>query len=475
MFRESLMTALKSAVGNYNAGSSDVDAVVKAAQAADFNPDQTQRLIEAYNTTKTISMFKVADDRTVSFSTADPEKVMSALFDGKSMTDQKADSAKAAGTPYAFDYSEYDQPEPGLSFDKAASVDEDNYGVKPSPKPLPSFDSIARAAGMAIDEARGSAEKCATDAGLFSEQYRRTLTKLAQELTQDLGEPDRTERALAWFKAAYPEQADPVIEDLRAFLPPTHADKQAADVRMSAFGLTHFEIDALFKEAIDLKLARAELTACAKEFDKLADDWRDEFNKIAGALPGQDTEDEEVGRLFAAGFLEKRGKSTYETVSTWDMLTGKEEPRKSTVESADPIGDLFQLGGKTVGTGVSAEVGKVLPKVVSGPEVRAERKSRDKLRNFQRQLMLEDLLSNDPVLQGVDPDVALRNYEALVRLAPELSMNKEVVRSVLRTAANAEALSPYDAKQMADVENVMRKTLALPTPGAQAPNVRVNV
>ena len=472
MFRESLMTALKAAVGEYNAGATDVDAVVKAAQAADFNPDQAQRLVEAYNTTKTISMFKVASDRTVSFSTADADKVMAALFDAKALAGRKVAAAKSAGAPYAFDYSEYDRPEPG--FGKAA--DYGDYGVKPAPKPLPSFDSIARAACLAIDEAKGSADKCAGDAGVLGEQYRGVLAKLARSLVQDQGEVDRTERALAWFKAAYPEQADPVIEDLRAFLPPTHAQKQAANVRMSAFGLTHFDIDELFKEAVDLKLAKAELAACSDEFSKLAASWQSEFDKIAGLAPQEPSaEDKGVAGLFDPGFLAKSAKSTYETVSTWDMLTGKEDPRKSTVESADPLGELFQLGNKTIGGSVGAEVGKVIPKVVSGPATRAEGKSRDKLRNFQRQLMLEDLMSNDPVLSGVDPDVALRNYESLVRLAPDLSMNKEVVRSVLRTAANAEALSPYDAKQMADVENVMRKTLAIPAPGAQNPNVKVNV
>jgi len=471
MFREQLMTALKSAVGNYNAGMSDIDAVVKAAQAADFNPDQAQRLVETYNTTKTISLFKTAADRTVTFSTADPEKVMSTLFDGKSLAQAKAAGAKEEGKPYSYDYSEYDRPESGL--DKAAA--DDNYGIEISPLGLPTMDSLARAAYHAIDEASAAADKCASDAGMARCLYQDCLAKIARELTYDLGDPDKTEQALTYVKVSFPAQADALIGDLMARMPTSHIDKKAADVRVSGFGMEYPAIDRMLADAAEMQLGIAELMACEASFRKTAGEWKDEFEKIAGLAPQEPSAaDKEVSGLFAPGFREKLAKATYESVSTWDQLAGTDPAKATKVkgETGSMVGEIFDLGVKGIGTGTGTELEKMVPKVITGPTVRDEDKSKKRLRNFQRQLMLEDLLSTDPILQGVTPNNALRAYEALVRIAPEFSLNKEVVRSILRTATNAEALSPYDAKQMAEIENIMRKTVAAQNPSAQ---VRVNV
>lgn len=470
MFRESLMTALKAAVGEYNAGASDVDAVVKAAQAADFNPDQAQRLVETYNTTKTISMFKTAADRTVTFSTADPDKVMQELFDGKNLVQAKAASQRSAGAPIAYDYSEYDRPEPML--EKAA---DDNYGIEISPKGLPTMDSLARAAYHAIDEVNASADKCASDAGMLRCIYVDCLDKIASELAREQGDADKTEQALAYIKSAFPVQADAVIGDLVARMPASISGKQAADIRISSFGAEYPLIDCLMADAVETKQAIAELLACEATFRKDAQDWKDEFEKIAGLAPEEPTAaDKEVSELFAPGFREKVAKSTYESVSTWDQLAGTDpaKAQKTKTESESPVSEIFMLGAKGLGEGGQEELKKLVPKVLSGPAVRSEDSSKKRLRNFQRQLMLEDLLSTDPILQGVQPNNALRAYESLVRIAPEFSLNKEVVRSILRTATNAEAMSPFDAKQLAEIENVMRKTVATQNPNAQ---VRINV
>lgn len=461
MFREQLLTALKSAVQDFNSGASDVDAVVKAAQAADFNPDQTQRLIETYNTTKTISMFKTAADRTVTFSTADPESVMAQLFDGKHLVQAKAAQA-VPGPRIAYDYSEYDRP---ARF--GGGVDTyDNYGVKSAVAPLPSMDSLARAAYHTIDNARASAEKLASDAGMMRVLYQRTLDKIASELVQDQFDPDKTEQALAYFKSAFPTQADAVIGDLMAKMPVSHATKVAADVRLSTFGAEYPMIDNEFATAVELNQGMAEMWACSASFAKTADEWQQEFEKVACLTPEEpSTQDKEVGELFAPGFREKVAKSSYETISPWDQLTNAEEPRKIKVDQETPIESIFNLGIKTVGSGAESEAPRMLPKVLAGPAIREEDKSKKRLRNFQRQIMLEDLLSTDPILQGIPPEIALRSYGALLRLAPELSLNKEVVRSILRTTTNSESMSPFDAKQLADVENVMRKNLALQSGG----------
>jgi len=305
--------------------------------------------------------------------------------------------------------------------------------------------------------------------------YQDCLAKIARELTYDLGDPDKTEQALTYVKVSFPAQVDALIGDLMARMPTSHIDKKAADVRVSGFGMEYPAIDRMLADAAEMQLGIAELMACEASFRKTAGEWKDEFEKIAGLAPQEPSAaDKEVSGLFAPGFREKLAKATYESVSTWDQLAGTDPAKATKVkgETGSMVGEIFDLGVKGIGTGTGTELEKMVPKVITGPTVRDEDKSKKRLRNFQRQLMLEDLLSTDPILQGVTPNNALRAYEALVRIAPEFSLNKEVVRSILRTATNAEALSPYDAKQMAEIENIMRKTVAAQNPSAQ---VRVNV
>jgi hypothetical protein len=79
-FREQLMSALEAAVGHYNSGLSDTDSVIKAASDFDFNKDQAQRLVETFNTAKSIYFFKSAKDRRNNFPIVDPSVVADALF-----------------------------------------------------------------------------------------------------------------------------------------------------------------------------------------------------------------------------------------------------------------------------------------------------------------------------------------------------------------------------------------------------------
>lgn len=460
MFREDLMTALKAAVQNHNSGMSDNDAVVKSAADAGFNTDQTQRLIETYNTAKTLSMFKTADDRTVQFSTADPAAVMAELFDGSKMAAERK-SAAADGAPYAYDYSEYDRPDADPDLMKAAG-DDDLYGVKPADRPTASLDNLARAAFNQISAVKGTATKCASDAAEIREHYRGILTKIARFMTQDLGDEDRTPQALAWMKAAYPEQADPVISDIRAYLPASHCEKQAADVTISTFDMDYPEAAQDLADAVESKQAYAELKACELTFNDMATEWEEEFYKAADLFQPDSDEEAAWADDLLGEFQTKQAKQSYERISTWDALAGTppEEAKKVKVDHGD-LGDLFGLTTQPVAKGLGEAVTSAIPEVMGRGAKKEQKKHLDRVRNFQRQVLLEDLLSTDPILSGIDPSNALRAYETVVQIAPEYSLNKEVVRSILRTATNAEAMSPYDAKQLADLEYTARKILSL--------------
>lgn len=448
MFREQLMSALKEAVGHYNGGMSDDDAVVKSAEANSFNPDQTQRLLEVYNTTKTICFFKTAEDRTVEFTTADPEKVASTLFSQDRLSEERKTASDNTG--FIPDYSEYDQPESDL-WDKAAE-DLEITPLRSADHFDKDMDGIARSAYMLIDSVKQSADHCASTAGLCSTKYQLVMNKLASVLQEDYFNPNKYAEALTYFKAAHSEQADPIINDLIACLPVSYKEKKASDELITNFNERHAAEANLFKQAVDLKLEYAEMKACEAQFNDMAKDYQTQFDKAA-----EMTNDTETDDFFAPGLQEKLAKSSYESISTWDQLAGKENPRKIKTEAMDPIGDAFGLVGGAAGEATKKELTKAIGSSLAAPAENRQNKLTDRMRNFQRQLILEDLITTDPVLQSVDPQLVANAYQTILQLSPEMSMNKEVVRSVLRASTNAEATSPFDAKVLAELENEIGK------------------
>lgn len=77
--------------------------------------------------------------------------------------------------------------------------------------------------------------------------------------------------------------------------------------------------------------------------------------------------------------------------------------------------------------------------------------------NLDRKLLLQDLISTDPILKSHDPKQVATAYQQILRLAPELSLEPEVVRSQLRTMMATQAMSPFDAGSLVDTNTKLLK------------------
>ena len=83
----------------------------------------------------------------------------------------------------------------------------------------------------------------------------------------------------------------------------------------------------------------------------------------------------------------------------------------------------------------------------------------DKAKNLHRKFILEKMITTDPILKGAPEEDVIKAYQSIVQLAPEVSLNEEVTRSILRTAVNAQSLAPYDAKSFVDLDTAIRSQL----------------
>lgn len=77
--------------------------------------------------------------------------------------------------------------------------------------------------------------------------------------------------------------------------------------------------------------------------------------------------------------------------------------------------------------------------------------------NLERKLMLQELIVTDPILSGQDPKHVIDAYQQFIRIAPELSKEKEIVRAELRARTSSQALSTFDAKQLIDTNTDFMK------------------
>jgi hypothetical protein len=453
MFKENLMSALHQAIGHYNGGLDDSSAVVKAASAHDFNRNQTQRLIETYNTAKSVYFFKAAEDRRQDFGLAEPSQVFTLMY--------STPAAEKQASIGLHDYSCYDIPEARFYTD----ITVDSKGNRPFDFPKQAAEDVpldhrCSYNAQQVRVAKQAAERCRSSAGMCHTKYNLLLDKIASEIRR--ADFDGTKLAAAehaFWEVYGKELSEPVVDDLVAHLHPSYSQKRAsADThgQLTSFDREYPQVMSWMKEAMQARLGHAEMTAVAVELEKSAEEINQSFLKEAGLLvdPKVDAWDD----MLPSNLQVKQ--AAQESSYMWEDLMGKSEGGSSSSSASKSSPTVLDTMTSATTKGIGKATGSVVETAARAafqPKDTERAKTTDRLRNLQRQLILEDLLVNDPVLAGENPETVSSAYQSLQQVAPEVSMNKEVVRSVLRAASQAVSVSPYDAKSWAELENEIRK------------------
>ncbi|RTL07592.1 hypothetical protein EKK58_00025 [Candidatus Dependentiae bacterium] len=79
------------------------------------------------------------------------------------------------------------------------------------------------------------------------------------------------------------------------------------------------------------------------------------------------------------------------------------------------------------------------------------------LGNLDRKLLIQNLMATDPILKTYNPKRVADSYEQFLRLAPELSNEKEIVRSHLRQMVASQAMTAFDGAQLMDANTKLLK------------------
>lgn len=452
--KERLVDALKTSVKYFNEDNDPDKAVIKAAKDFNFNVDQTTRLIEMFNTARTIYHYKTASDRTQPFRLADPDRIILGLFE----SDNKDKKASNEYVDAISSYFEYDKKENDYTsfIEKAAEVD-----VKPKEQDI-EVDAAIQRVIKEIRSLRKIADFVYEDARIADYNASAALSKLAHLFscgdTKEAME-DKYSRLVAIYKNN-PEWS-PVVNLMIDYTPKkdrasdekiAEAEKQAVidDSDLSV----HIE---LLKEAKEALEAHAILSAVSEEFRKEANEAEIELAEIVGLSKTAENWDDILNNNFIKSAKKVTHVKKKEIINPVSGSISTIEEESSAGQPESNLELLVNRINRTTGEIVDNLVGQTYDlKTIERSflnKIKRENKQLSKtLKNVQRQILLQDLLVNDPVLSKEDPDAVVNAYEALLQIAPEVSTNKEITRAILRQTIHSTAISPYDAEVWTKLE-----------------------
>lgn len=439
-FKDDLGEALVKAVGFYNGGCDPNEAIVKSAQEMGFNLDQTDRLVEKFNTARTINYFeRNPDDRTQNFDIASKEKVAEYLFGDR--TEKKASASSSDGW---YDYSFYDgresdyfaPPAEKSAEDAGGNSDlEDRHGVSGySTESLQ--DMILKRASEHAEQARMIRDGL----GMLEAEMTSSLSKIASAVASGYDPGAR----YAEFRAAC--CGLPSFKAMDGLVP--DYVKRAADAHSERLRRANV-VDLGDMQPLADELAKiAELSEKASELEREADRHEayrkaivERLEKIAAKDNGGGKNDEyDVAREFL-----NLGNATIVAPAKKVVGIGRDTAGAVGGKGLSEYMDVGFLGSK-----------EDIEKAMFG-KGKKDTSLSEHIDNLRRSTILQDLYENDPILQEADPNALADAYRTIVQTAPDMSLNKEVVRAVLRQSVNSMAVSPFDAKQWADLENVLGK------------------
>lgn len=455
-FKEQLKTEiLPKTVDYYNSGMDINSAIVKAAEDFKLNLDQTDRLLETMNTARVIAHYeKNASDRTANCDIADKDTVRRLLYADKPQ-EKTASAEKAASwdayASYAAKERNYRKP----AMEKVASSEP----TKREPTGFTVSQMVEKVAEFSQKMAgfrRFAEERRAIVGDLLTTQ----LHKIAQSLSKGY-EP---EARWALFKAACSGPLQTVAVTVETEMPKVVLKDAVPHLRKLARANV---IDpspvsgelALAKEALETVAAIQKIATYIEDFAKREQRAKAllrkqaEINKLGASFGGGPPPSPSPGGGSggSGGGAPKSGKGDKK-----DKSDEKKSPWLSkTLDALNPAdtgaAKLYDyVHGGMLSTDLITE--SLKPK-----EIKPSQSIKNYIDNIRRSALITELYSDDPILSEAKPEEISRAYNALVQNAPEISLNKEVVRAILRQSVNSVAISPFDAKQWADLGSVLAR------------------
>jgi hypothetical protein len=446
-----ILDALNGVAEVVNDGGDPDKAIIKAAQDHDVPAGHIALMVSAYNTGRTNKQRMAHDDpaeKSASFKLADTKKVLEVLYPSEVKTagQQEYDSAVS---------SQYSRP-PDFSREKAASaVASREIDWKMVDKP---------------EEYSGEAHtlmKKAYEQSVFADRRllncRREISRANDLLVgafEKLGAYFRTPGNVSFNDARtaveiqHGNMGRAIMNQVARHAP--FLEKQGATGR--AFAVTSWsEPFATINECVEMANVLRKRDGDFKELSSHV--TKKAETVLAPFVPGSETKS--VLGIPSSGPPEKRGiaKALLGFAALSKLVGGMRGP----VESSE-------AKSKNKFESEVQDIGQAL----------ADPTHDNELRGIKIRALLEDLMSNDPVISGYDPEEVIDAYNEIITASPRAGEQKILLRGLMRRHLSGEgATDPFDVQQnIMGSEQSLKDIDALETgvisPGTLVPGATLN-
>lgn len=458
MIKEKLMKALKTAAADYNGGMGADMAVACAAEAWDFNEKQAERLVEMFNTAVVLNKEKDAEDPTGSCELASKDGVSKILMNG-SCNEKKA---SADGSDYSFYSSSpsktnltIEARDSGSRFlMKAASPQSERVPKELDISQFSLYKVIEKDIGI-LKSAAAAADDVVRNLKIEAEQG---AVKIAKAIEHPYADP----RMADMFKAACNDEN--IVKMVGEYSTKVAESDGGAYAKMNVFDSSL--VDDLLKIAEEMAYDISRISEYEKKRDFYMSKASSAQDEMLEAVGLKKNEESTLGGMFRG--ISKKASSVddrSEAASDEAGLSMKiaEMIRKSGIGTEDVAKlyeDLEKDAGSKEKSAAAGIVGTVdIPSVSTASEALSKfpgiDNERKRIMNVRRAIIVADLLANDPIIRDADLNVVNEAYKTMVMTAPRVSLDKSQVRAFLRSAVTSVAISPADAKVIADVDKGM--------------------
>ena len=468
MIKEKLMEALKVAAADYNGGTGANAAVAKAAEAADFNEHQTERLVEMFNTLAAINKEKDASDPTGSCELASKNDVIKMLLQGEgSMSKAASASDSSPSNDDPFRYSFYS----GVPEKTNRSIEARNSGLSTMCKAASAEEPLAKELDISqrslykvISEKIDFLKSASAAADDVARTMRMEIDSSAIKIAKAIEDPFANPELADMFKAACSKKSAEIVGEYSTKVADSNGGKFAS---LAVFDSS--SVDDLLKVASEMDDYLVKIPEYEKKRDfymSKASEYEDAMKEILGFGHSKKASTVSIADFYSPdSVLKKAGDKGSDNQPE---ESGKSKSRESDASLSVKIAELIRKSG--VSSDEVARLACDLEKDAAGSNLMAmlsvspgdavdALKAQDGLsgetrllQNIERGLILDDLMANDPILRDADPNTVAEVYKSIIKSSPRISLDKALVRSVLRSAVNSVAVSPADAKILTDVD-----------------------
>lgn len=453
--------ALNEVVQKVNSGVSPTEALQKVSSDLDLNPDYIHRVGEALNVALHYKHFKTASDRSEDFSIADiPAVVTGALTSNDKTAAEQADDSftQGAGHDEVFNYNRlisnprYKQAYLEIA---GASTHEAHDSF-----PMSLKGALDKSAQLLRDLDQ-KLDNCHTEKVGAEIELNQTFSKLADHFRR----AEHYRSSFAEFESQvfskYAEQAVPFLDLLykssglneERGVHDRHYTMFDDSKEVGMFGKLMKAAEKLIETEDNLKTAEHN-----RNFEK---EYYADIAKVIGKSAGHVFEDSSEDVSFKKKVAETSLKDKNAEVEIDPVLAQIEKSagtKKANFLQTLALGRL--VGGSDIAShGVESLIEDQFLKKKS-PQFSG--RANVTLDNMERQLLLQDLMMTDAILSKVPPAKVARAYEQILRLSPQVSKEKEVVRAMLRQAIASQAVAPHEADQWTrlDADILKRKMIS---------------